>query len=281
LYRRRAIKLNVIESLKGVRQSYLSIVFALLGSVIIVFVIATIFNMLFSQVILDPQSLLGAMNDPAVSRSILLTLYASFLAALIAVIFGTPLAYVLARHVFPGKSFLESLIDVPVIIPHSVAGIALYALLMRKGAVGTAFANLGIVFEDSLWGIVAAMLFVSIPFYINAAREGFQSVNPHLEYVARTLGACQWRTFYRISLPLTARHLFSGALMAWARGISEFGAVIMIAFYPMVAPVLIYYRFTTHGLEGSQPVAVLLILVCFTIFIVLRMISKRWERSRR
>lgn len=273
--------LRLIESLKRVRWNYLSIIFTVAGSFIIIFIIATIFNMLFSQLILDPQGLLEVMNDPAVSKSILLTLYASFLATLIAVIFGTPLAYVLARHVFPGKSFLESLIDAPVIIPHSVAGIALYALLMRNGAVGTAFENLGIVFEDSLWGIVTAMFFVSIPFYVNAAREGFQSVNPHLEHVARTLGASQWRAFYRISLPLTARHLFSGALMAWARGISEFGAVIMIAFYPMIAPVLIYYRFTTHGLEGSQPVAVLLILVCFTIFIILRMTSKRWGRSRR
>ena len=272
--------LNVAESVKRVRWSYLSIIFSIVGSVIIVFVMATIFNMLFSQLILDPRSLLETMKDPAVSKSILLTLYASFLATLIAVIFGTPLAYVMSRHVFPGKSLLESIIDVPVIIPHSVAGIALYALLMRRGAVGTAFSNLGIVFEDSLWGIVAAMLFVSIPFYVNAARDGFQSVNPHLEYVARTLGASQWRTFYRISLPLTSRHLFSGALMAWARGVSEFGAVIMIAFYPMIAPVFIYYRFTTHGLEGSQPVAVLLILVCFTIFIVLRMVSKRWERPR-
>lgn len=271
------IRLNVKESLKEVRWNYLSIIFAIIGSVIVIFIIATIFNMLFSQLILNPQGLLEALKDPAAFKSILLTLYASFLATLIAVVLGTPLAYVLARHVFPGKSLLESLIDVPVIIPHTVAGIALYALLMRKGAVGTAFANLGIVFEDSLLGIVAAMLFVSIPFYINAAREGFQSVNPHLEHVARTLGANQWKTFYRISLPLTGRHLFSGALMAWARGISEFGAVIMIAFYPMIAPVFIYYRFTTQGLEGSQPIAVLLILVCFTIFITLRTILKRWE----
>jgi len=188
---------------------------------------------------------------------------------------------VLARHRFPAKSFIESIIDVPVIIPHSVAGIALYALLMRRGIVGAALENLGIIFEESLWGIVAAMLFVSAPLYLNAAREGFQSVNPHLEYVARTLGAGPLRTFFKISLPLAVRHLFSGALMAWARGISEFGAIIFIAFYPMVAPTLIYYRFTTHGLRGSRPVAVFLMLICFTIFIALRMIIKRWEQSQR
>jgi molybdate/tungstate transport system permease protein len=195
-------------------------------------------------------------------------------------ILGTPLAYVLARHDFRGKSVIESIIDVPVIIPHSVAGIALYALFMHRSAVGGAFQNIGIVFEDSLWGIVVAMLFVSAPFYVNAAREGFQSINPRLERVARTLGASQWKAFYRITLPLAVRHLFSGAVMAWARGISEFGAVIMIAFYPMIAPILIYYRFTTHGLKGSQPVAVLLILICVVVFIFLRASTKYWEKRK-
>jgi molybdate/tungstate transport system permease protein len=262
------------------RRNYLSVIFSVIGSITVIFIVATLFNMLFQQLVLNPQDLAAILTDELALRSIGLTLYASFLATLITVGFGTPLAYVLARHTFPGKSFIESVIDVPVIIPHSVAGIAIYSLLMRRGAVGTAFANLGVVFEDSLLGIVAAMLFVSIPFYLNTAREGFQSVNPHLEHVARSLGASPLRTFARVSLPLAVRHLFSGALMAWARGISEFGAVIFIAFYPMVAPVLIYYRFTTHGLKGSQPVAVLLILVCFSIFIVLRMITKRWEKSR-
>ena len=258
------------------RRNYFSVIFSVIGSIIVFFVVAALFNMLFQQLILNPQDLIASLTDGVALRSIGLTLYASFLATLITVFFGTPLAYVLARHSFTGKSFIESIIDVPIIIPHSVAGIALYSLLMRRGAVGTAFANLGVVFEDSILGIVAAMLFVSIPFYLNSAKEGFQSVNPHLERVARSLGAGPLETFIKVSFPLAVRHLFSGALMAWARGISEFGAVIFIAFYPMVAPVLIYYRFTTHGLSGSQPVAVLLILVCFSIFIVLRMITKRW-----
>ena len=262
------------------KRNYLSVIFSAVGAAIVFFLVATIFNILLQQIISSPQDLISVMSDEAVLRSVGLTLYASFLATLITVIFGTPLAYVLARHRFPAKSFIESILDVPVIIPHSVAGIALYALLMRRGIVGSVFESLGIVFEESLWGIVAAMLFVSAPLYLNAAREGFQSVNPHLEYVARTLGAGPLMTFFKISLPLAIRHLFSGALMSWARGISEFGAIIFIAFYPMVAPTLIYYRFTTHGLRGSRPIAVFLMLICFSIFIVLRMITKRWEKSK-
>jgi molybdate/tungstate transport system permease protein len=263
-----------------VKRQPLSLIFLFIGSVLILFTILTLFNMVFRQIVLEPEGLLEAANDPIVIESILLTLYASFLATLIVMILGTPLAYVLARHDFHGKSIIESIVDVPVIIPHSVAGIALYALFMRRSAVGGAFDNLGVVFEDSMWGIVVAMLFVSAPFYVNAAREGFQSINPRLERVARTLGASQWNAFYRITLPLAVRHLFSGAVMAWARGISEFGAIIMIAFYPMVAPILIYYRFTTHGLKGSQPVAVLLILICFVVFIFLRTFTKYWEKRK-
>lgn len=267
-------------SIKVFKRQPLSLIFLLIGSLIILFIILTLFNMIFQQIVLEPEGLLEAASDPAVIKSILLTLYASFLATLVAVALGTPLAYVLARHDFFGKSVVESIIDVPVIIPHSVAGIALYALFMRRSAIGGAFSNLGIIFEDSLWGIVVAMLFVNTPFYVNAAKEGFQSINPHLERVARTLGASQQKTFYWITLPLALRHLFSGAVMAWARGISEFGAVIMIAFYPMVAPILIYYEFTTGGLDKSQPTAVLLILVCFAIFIILRTSTKYWERQK-
>jgi molybdate/tungstate transport system permease protein len=258
------------------RRYPLSILFSFVGSTLILFILLTLLNMIFRQLLLEPGSLVKAALDPYVIRSILLTLYASFLATFVAVVFGTPLAYILARHDFPGRYIIESVIDLPVIIPHSVAGIALYALLMRRSAVGSAFGRLGIFFEDSLWGIVAAMLFVSAPFFINAAREGFQGIDPRLERVARTLGASQWSAFYRVTLPLVLRHIFSGAIMAWARGISEFGAVIMIAFYPMIAPTLIYYRFTTQGLKGSQPIAVLLIIVCLTVFVALRTYSKSW-----
>lgn len=272
--------MSIVKTLKGAKRQPLSLIFSFVGSLLILFTILTLFNMIFRQLVLEPRGFVEAVKDPLVTGSILLTLYASFLATLIAVILGTPLAYVLARHDFFGKNVVESIIDVPVIIPHSVAGIALYALLHSRSAIGTAFYNLGIVFEDSMWGIVVAMLFVSVPFYVNAVREGFQSINPHIERVARTLGASQWEAFYRITLPLGIRHLFSGAVMAWARGISEFGAVIMIAFYPMIAPVLIYYRFTTHGLKGSQSIAVLLILVCFVVFMVLRVSTKYWGRRK-
>lgn len=257
----------------------LSALFALAGSILILFILFTLLNMIFKQIIYQPDGLIESISDPIVTRSIILTLYSSFLATFISVIFGTPLAYILARNNFPGKTMIEAIIDIPVIIPHSVAGIALYTLLNSRSAVGMAFDKIGIVFEDSIWGIVVAMLFVSTPFYVNAARDGFKNVDPRLERVARTLGANQWKVFTKITLPLSSGNLLSGIIMSWARGISEFGAVIIIAFYPMIAPVLIYYRFTTHGLKGSQPIAVLLILICLTFFIGLRYFSDKWRNK--
>ena len=255
----------------------LSALFALAGSILILFTLFTLLNMIFKQILYQPDGLIKAITDPTVIRSITLTLFTSLLATVITVIFGTPLAYVLARNNFPGKIVIEALIDVPIIIPHSVAGIALYTLLNSRSAVGMAFDRIGIVFEDSIWGIVAAMLFVSTPFYVNSARDGFKAVDPQLERVARTLGANPWKAFTKVTLPLSMGSLLSGAIMSWSRGISEFGAVIIIAFYPMIAPVLIYYRFTTHGLTGSQPIAVILILICLTVFFGLRYFSARWR----
>lgn len=258
-----------------IKRNPLSFSFFIIGFLIVLFVICALSNMLYDQLIISPEAFFNTLRDTYVLKSIGLTLYASFLATLLAILLGIPLAYVLARHTFYGKNFIEAFIDIPVIIPHTVAGIALFSLLMRKGTVGSLFERLGIVFQDSLWGIVLAMFFVSYPFFVNAARDGFKSVNPNLERIARTLGATQWKSFYHIALPLAAPHLLSGAIMSWARGISEFGAVIIIAYYPMIASTLILYRFNTHGLAGSQPIAVLLILICFVTFTALRLVSKK------
>ena len=240
------------------------------GSILLLFSFVTIFNMIFTQ-FLDPMGLFGAITDSSVLASIWLTIYASLLATLIAVVSGTPLAYILARKEFPAKRLVESLVDLPLIVPHTVAGIALLMVFGSHGLIGQ-FSPVG--FVDALPGIVVAMLFVSSPFFINSAREGFQSVDPRLEWVARTLGADPWTAFLRVSLPLASRHILVGAIMSWARGISEFGAVIVIAYYPMIAPTLIWDRFLTTGLKASAPISVLLILICMTIFVSLRILSR-------
>ncbi len=257
------------------RRNPISFIFFFIGFLIIIFVVGTLFNLLYKQLVVSPTNFIAILKDQSVLKSIGFTLYASFLATILAVLLGIPLAYAIARNNFYGKNIIESIIDIPVIIPHTVAGIALFSLLAIRSPVGSVFANLGIVFQDSLWGVVLAMFFVSYPLFVNSAKDGFLSINPNYERVARTLGASQWKSFYQIALPLSSHNLLSGAIMSWARGISEFGAVVVIAYYPMIASTLIFYRFNTGGLKESQPIAVLLILLCFVIFLFLRLISRK------
>jgi len=124
-------------------------------------------------------------------------------------------------------------------------------------------------------GIVCVLTFVGLPFYINAVKTGFEAVPARLETVSRSLGASPWSTFFRITLPLAWRSMLVGLIMCMARAVSEFGAVVIVAYHPMVAPVMIYERFTAYGLKYSQPVAVGLIMVCLVLFLLLRWASPR------
>lgn len=144
---------------------------------------------------------------------------------------------------------------------------------------GQVFGLLGIRFVSATPGIVIAMLFVSLPFLVNAAREGFEAVEPRLEKVARTLGASPWRSFWRVSFPLAWRSILSGMILMWARGLSEFGAVVILAYHPMVAPVLVWERFESFGLSYARPVATLTILICLATFVVLAVTVGRKDKG--
>jgi molybdate/tungstate transport system permease protein len=254
----------------------LTLIFLLLGGLILAFIVVPILKMAFAS---DPSILLHSLFDSEVASSIVLTLYAALIATAIGFVLGVPLAYLLAKTRFPGKRLIEGLIDLPIVIPHSAAGIALLFVFGRNFFMGRAFETVGIQFLDSLAGIIIAMLFVSVPFLIDSAKEGFQKVDPRLENVARTLGASPWQTFVRISFPLAWRSIMAGNIMMWARGMGEFGAVIIIAYHPMIAPVLVYEKFETYGLNYARPVAVLLILISMIVFVVLRFLLYRGEKS--
>jgi molybdate/tungstate transport system permease protein len=257
---------------KWLVRNRLLLTFFLLGLLIFLFVVIPLGKMIFSSVS-DAETLWATMLDPKVTGAIGLTLYAALIATAIGSLLGVPLAYLLARTSFPGKRLVEGLIDVPIVVPHTAAGIALLFIFGRKYLLGKAFLSIGIEFVDSLAGVVIAMMFVSIPFLIDSAKEAFKKVDTRLEKVARTLGASPWQTFFRISFPLAWRGILSGNVMMWARGISEFGAVMIIAYHPMIAPVLVYERFETYGLDYARPIAVILIMVSVIVFILLRTLA--------
>jgi len=226
----------------------------------------------------SPVGLLETIRQSEVYSAIWLTIYSALLATIVGLILGIPLAYLLARHSFPGKRLVETLIDVPIVVPHTAVGIALLFVFGQRFFLGKLFHAIGIDFVGEVAGIVIAMLFVSVPFLINSAKEGFKKVDVRLEKVARTLGASPLKVFLKVSLPLARGSILSGSVMMWARGISEFGAVLILVYHPMIAPILVYERLESYGLDSARPVAVLLILLCVLMFIVFRTLAYRWER---
>ena len=257
------------------KRHRLLVLFSVFSLLILLFILVPLFKMVFLS---NKEALWQAVLDTTVLKSIWLTLYAALITAAIGFLLGVPLAYILARHDFPLKGVVEGLIDLPIVVPHTAAGIALLFVFGRNYLLGKWFNAVGINFVDSLGGIIIAMLFVSVPFLINSAKDGFRKVDVRLENVARTLGASPWQVFRRVTFPLAQRSILSGTLMMWARGISEFGAVIILTYFPMVTSILIYQRFESYGLTQAVPVAALLVIVCALIFIGFRYILQREKK---
>ena len=257
-------------------QRKLTITFLLLGMVILLFIFIPLGKMIFSS---SPATLWDTLLEGEVRSAIWLSLYTALIATAVGLVLGVPLAYFLARHSFPGKRLVEALIDVPIVVPHIAAGIALLFVFGKGFFVGSAFDAIGIDFVFAVPGIIIAMIFVSVPLLIDSAKQGFEKVDVRLEKVARTLGASPWQTFFRVSLPLARRSIAGGSVMMWARSISEFGAVLVLASHPKIAPILVYDRLEEYGLDYALPVAALLVIICLVIFVVLRTIAYRGERA--
>jgi len=252
--------------------------FSALGGLVLLFILAPLAGMLLHSSLPELHS---TAIDSEVQSSITLTLWTSMAATLILAVGAIPLAYVLARKSFRFKRLVLALVDLPIVIPHSAAGIAVLGLITRDSLLGGLGERFGIHFVGGAAGIITAMAFVSIPFLINAARDGFSMVPERLERAALTLGAPPARVFFTISLPLAWRSILSGLILMWARGLSEFGAVVVVAYHPMITPVLIYERFGAFGLRYARPVAVLFIGVCVVFFVLARLLAKDHRDAQR
>ena len=239
------------------------------GGLLILFILLPLITTIAAA---TPQAVWQTLTDDQVLRSIRLTFLAAAVATGLAALGGVPLAYLLARRRFTGKRLVEAVVNLPVVVPHTAAGIALLMVFGARGLLGGPLAELGLFFVDNLAGIVIAMLFVSLPYLVNISREAFAAVDRELEMTALVEGASEWQAFCKVSLPLAWRGIVSGALMMWARGISEFGAVVIIAYHPKIVPVLVYERFEGFGLSAALPVAAVLILIAFVVFFLLRLV---------
>ena len=244
-----------------------SLIAALAGSLFLLFLFAPIAKLVASGGATGAHRFFG---DTELRSSLWLTAATATIATILGVLGGTPLAYLLARRTFRGRAILAAIIDLPILIPHPVAGIALLLVLGRQSLVGSAALQFGLHVVGSAGGIIAAMLFVSAPLYVSAAREAFARVDTRYEAVGRTLGDTAWRVFRRVTLPLSLRGLIGAAVVMWARAVAEFGAVVILAYNPKVVSVLSYDRFTSYGLTEALPVAAVLAILALIPLTVLR-----------
>lgn len=205
-----------------------------------------------------------------VREALLLTLALATLAVLILIFIGVPLAYILARFEFRGKGLVEGLVDLPFVIPHAVVGVMLLVAYGPRTPIGGVLRSLGLVVENSPWAIVAVFVFVGAPLLIDTVRDGFSAIDPYLEGVARCLGAGPFRTFLTVSLPLASRSLATGVVLAWARAVSEVGALLIIAYYPKTINVLIVEWFNTYGLAYATSLTLTLLPISVGLFLLLR-----------
>jgi molybdate/tungstate transport system permease protein len=255
-----------------IRFNPFQLILLILSSLVLLFILAPLAGMFIDT---GGTEFFETASDKEVQHSIWLTLWVSFAATFIFAVGAIPLAWLMARRTFPLKNVVQGVIDLPVVLPHTAAGIAILGFISRDGAFGKIAETVGLTLVNNPGGIAMAMAFVSVPFLINSARDGFAAVPERLEKAALSLGASPSRVFFTISLPIAWKSIMTGFVMMFARGMSEFGAVVIVAYHPMIAPVLIYERFSSYGLNYARPASVLFILIALVIFIILRLISLR------
>ncbi len=226
-------------------------------------------------------SLARSLVSPAVLDAVALSLLTTTVSLLLTVAIGLPLAFVLARRSFPGKRLAEIVIDLPIVLPPSVAGLALLLVFGRRGLVGAPLDLLGWTIPFTTVAVILAQTFVSAPFFVRSARAGIAAVDRDLEDAARVDGASEREVFRAVTIPLAASALAAGLVMSWARALGEFGATIMFAGNiegrTQTLPLVVYAEFGAGDLDASIAAASVLVLAAFGVLAAVRVFH--WGRA--
>jgi molybdate transport system permease protein len=208
-----------------------------------------------------------------------LSLVTTALAMTVVLLTGIPLAFFLARRSFPGSRLIDTLVDLPIVLPPAVAGIALLVAFGRNGLIGRWLATMGVTVGFTTAAVILAQVFVAAPFFVRAAKSGFQRVDLDLEEAAADLGASQLRTLRTVTFPMALPSLVAGAVLAWARALGEFGATIMFAGnFPGVTqtmPLAIYARFGAGDLTSALILSLVLLIASIIVLFGLRLLAGR------
>ncbi len=259
----------------NVRISLLSVVVIILVAGIFLFIALPVASLFLK---LPADSFFAELNSGVVADALRLSFLTSIATALLVVAVGTPVAYVNARYRYPGKVLVDTVIDLPVVLPPAVAGIALLMAFGRMGVVGQYLNMAGITVGFTTIAVVMAQLFVSSPFYIRQARSSFEDVDVAYENAARTLGASRLATFAYVTVPIALNGLLSGLIMAWARALGEFGATILFAGNfqgrTQTMPLAIYTAMESD-LNASIALSIILVAVSFVVIAAVKLLAGR------
>lgn len=224
--------------------------------------------------------LVTALGSPVVVDALALSLATTAVSLVLAVAIGLPLAFLLARRRFRGKALVEAIVDLPIVLPPSVAGLALLLVFGRRGLLGIPLEAAGLQVPFTTVAVILAQTFVSAPFFVRSARTGLAAVDRDLEDAARVDGASEWQLFRLVTLPLAAAALAAGLVMTWARALGEFGATIMFAGNiegrTQTLPLVVYGEFSAGALDASVAAAAILVMAAFAVLIAVRVLH--WGR---
>jgi molybdate transport system permease protein len=224
------------------------------------------------------DSLGSTISAPIVIEALKLSFLTSVVTAIIVVILGTPVAYVNARFHYPFKELIDTVIDLPVVIPPAVAGLALLMAFGRRGVLGQYFSLFGIDIAFTTIAVVIAQVFVASPFFIRQARTSFEDVDRTFESAARTLGASPFNTFFFVTVPIAMNGLISGAILSWARALGEFGATIMFAGNfegrTQTMPLAIYTAMQSD-MNASILLSIILVAISFIVIAAIKILTRR------
>ncbi len=265
------------SSKKGIRSGQL---WKLLALPLLLFIAIPIISIFARS---TPAAFIENLNERQVMQAVMLSLASSSVSTLLTLVFGTPVAYLLAARKFHAYRLIDTLIDIPTVLPPSVAGVALLMAFGRKGVVGVFLAQAGITLPFTFTAVIMAQMFIASPFYIKAAAIGFAGINKELKQAAALDGANRWQVFRYIMLPLSANALLSGCVMTWARALGEFGATIIFAGnYPgrtQTMPLAIYIGFE---IDLNVALTLSIVLICFsflTLTLVKSVLHRRLDSS--
>lgn len=231
---------------------------------------------------LDDGRTFDLMTGETARRALILSLWTTSATVILAVVLGTPVAYLLARSHFRGKAVVDGLVDLPIVLPPTVAGVALLTAFGRRGLLGEPLEEwFGLRLSFSTAAVIMAQLLVSAPFYVRAAKGGFEAVSPRLEAVAYTLGASRTRTFFRVTVPQAWPALLAGVVLCWSRALGELGATLIFAgnlegrTQTMPLAVISAFEGTSPGLSGAIAYSLILLAVALVLLTAFRLVASR------